>query len=62
MKGSKQFQTRLLLFMVLLLVAVVGTVYLFASAAVNSSVRVQAAEQVEVGARVFQRLLEVRSS
>jgi len=48
--------------MVLLLVAVVGTVYLFASAAVNSSVRVQAAEQVEVGARVFQRLLEVRSS
>ena len=62
MKGSKQFQTRLLLFMVLLLVAVVGTVYLFASAAANSSVRVQAAEQVEVGARVFQRLLEVRSS
>lgn len=61
MKKSKQFQTRLLLFIVLLLVAVVGTVYLFASAAVNSSVRVQASEQVEVGARVFQRLLEVRS-
>ncbi len=61
MKRSSQFQTRLLLFIVLLLVAVVGSVYLFASAAVSASVRSQSAQQLAVGARVFERLLDVRS-
>ena len=61
MKRSSQFQTRLLLFIVLLLVAVVGTVYLFASAAVSASVRSQSAQQLGVGAGVFEHLLDVRS-
>ena len=54
------FQARLVLALVLLLAAVMASVYLFARLAVGEAVREQTAQRLEVGEKVLQRLLEVR--
>lgn len=61
MKLRSSFQARVAAVLILLLLAVIGTLYFSVKAATNSAVRSQANSQLDVGLRVFERLLEVRS-
>lgn len=60
MKLRSSFQARVAFVLILLLLVVVGALYFSVKMATNSAVRGQASAQLEVGARVFERLLEVR--
>jgi len=60
MKLRSSFQARVACVLILLLLVVVGALYFSVKAATNSAVRGQASAQLEVGTRVFERLLEVR--
>ncbi|HBX54088.1 putative bifunctional diguanylate cyclase/phosphodiesterase [Pseudomonas sp. UBA2684] len=55
------FQARIATVLILLLSVVVGALYFAVQTATNVAVRSQAHEQLEVGTRVFEQLLEVRS-
>jgi diguanylate cyclase (GGDEF)-like protein len=54
------FQARIASVLILLLLVVVGALYFAVQAATNVAVRSQAREQLDVGTRVFERLLDVR--
>ncbi len=55
------FQARIAVVLILLLSAVVAALYLAVQAATSVAVRGQAGEQLDVGTRVFEQALEVRS-
>jgi diguanylate cyclase (GGDEF)-like protein len=54
------FQARIASVLILLLLVVIGALYFAVQAATNVAVRSQAREQLDVGTRVFERLLDVR--
>nr|WP_241679166.1 EAL domain-containing protein [Pseudomonas kitaguniensis] len=54
------FQARVASVLILLLLVVIGALYFSVKAATSSAVRGQAMMQLEVGSRVFERLLDVR--
>jgi diguanylate cyclase (GGDEF)-like protein len=54
------FQARITSVLILLLLVVVGALYFAVQAATNVAVRSQAREQLDVGTRVFEQLLDVR--
>ncbi|MBD9457144.1 EAL domain-containing protein [Pseudomonas sp. PDM05] len=60
MKLRSSFQARVASVLILLLLVVVGALYFSVKAATSEAVRGQAKAQLEVGARVFERLLDVR--
>ncbi len=60
MKLRNSFQARIASVLILLLLLVVGALYFSVNAATNAAVRLQASTQLEVGTRVFERLLEIR--
>ncbi len=60
MKLRSSFQARIACVLTLLLLVVVAAVTLAVKVATNDAVRRQAAEQLEVGTRVFERLLDMR--
>jgi HAMP domain-containing protein len=60
MKLRNSFQSRIACVLTLLLLVVVGAVYFAVKAATNDAVQTQAQEQLEVGTRVFERLLGIR--
>lgn len=60
MKLRSSFQARVACVLIMLLLVVVGALYFSVKAATNSAVRGQASAQLEVGTRVFERLLDVR--
>ncbi|MDB5983097.1 MAG: diguanylate cyclase, partial [Pseudomonas sp.] len=60
MKLRNSFQARIACVLTLLLLVVVGAVYFAVKAATNDAVQTQAQEQLEVGTRVFERLLSIR--
>ena len=60
MKLKSSFQARIACVLILLLLVVVAALTLAVKVATNEAVRGQAAEQLEVGTRVFERLLDVR--
>ncbi|NVZ49528.1 EAL domain-containing protein [Pseudomonas sp. B6002] len=60
MKLRSSFQARVASVLILLLLVVIGALYFSVKAATSSAVRGQAMAQLEVGSRVFERLLEVR--
>lgn len=60
MKLKSSFQARIACVLILLLLVVVAALTLAVKVATNDAVRGQAAEQLEVGTRVFERLLDVR--
>ncbi|MHA6492852.1 putative bifunctional diguanylate cyclase/phosphodiesterase [Pseudomonas borbori] len=55
------FQARIAGVLILLLLVVVSALYLAVLTATNAAVRSQAGEQLEIGSRVFEQLLDVRS-
>jgi diguanylate cyclase (GGDEF)-like protein len=59
-KLRSSFQARIACVLILLLLVVVAALTLAVKVATNEAVRGQAAEQLEVGTRVFERLLDVR--
>jgi len=59
-KLRSSFQARVASVLILLLLVVIGALYFSVKAATNSAVRSQALAQLDVGARVFERLLDVR--
>ncbi|WP_421555812.1 putative bifunctional diguanylate cyclase/phosphodiesterase [Pseudomonas kitaguniensis] len=61
MKLRSSFQARVASVLILLLLVVIGALYFSVKAATSSAVRGQAMMQLEVGSRVFERLLDVRS-
>ncbi|WP_042934465.1 HAMP domain-containing protein, partial [Pseudomonas gingeri] len=61
MKLRSSFQARVACVLILLLLVVVGALYFSVKVATNDAVRSQAREQLDVGARVFERLLDVQS-
>lgn len=60
MNLRSSFQARIACVLILLLLVVVGAVYFAVKAATSSAVYTQAEEQLQVGSRVFERLLEIR--
>ena len=60
MNLRSSFQARIACVLTLLLLVVVGAVYFAVKAATDNAVRIQAQEQLEVGTRVFERLLDIR--
>ena len=54
------FQARIASVLILLLLVVIGALYFAVQAATSVAVRSQAREQLDVGTRVFERLLDVR--
>lgn len=60
MKLRSSFQARIACVLILLLLVVVSAVYFAVKAATNDAVHTQAQEQLEVGTRVFERLLDIR--
>ena len=60
MKLRTSFQARIACVLILLLLVVVGALTVAVKVATNDAVRAQAREQLEVGTRVFERLLDVR--
>ncbi|MFL1525980.1 putative bifunctional diguanylate cyclase/phosphodiesterase [Pseudomonas sp. O230] len=60
MKLRSSFQARIACVLILLLLVVVGALYFSVKAVTNSAVRAQANAQLDVGTRVFERLLDVR--
>ncbi|MEK1939137.1 MAG: EAL domain-containing protein [Pseudomonas sp.] len=61
MKRRNSFQTRIAGVLILLLLVVIGSLYFAVKAATADAVKKQASQQLEVGVRVFERLLDVRS-
>lgn len=59
-KLRSSFQARVASVLILLLLVVIGALYFSVKAATSSAVRSQALAQLDVGARVFERLLDVR--
>lgn len=59
-KLRNSFQAQVTAVLILLLLVVIGSLYFSVKVATNSAVRSQANSQLEVGTRVFERLLEVR--
>nr|WP_152751462.1 EAL domain-containing protein [Pseudomonas kitaguniensis] len=59
-KLRSSFQARVASVLILLLLVVIGALYFSVKAATSSAVRGQAMMQLEVGSRVFERLLDVR--
>ena len=59
-KLRSSFQARVASVLILLLLVVIGALYFSVKAATGDAVRSQAKAQLEVGARVFERLLDVR--
>ncbi|KJH75739.1 putative bifunctional diguanylate cyclase/phosphodiesterase [Pseudomonas sp. ES3-33] len=60
MKLRNSFQAQVTAVLILLLLVVIGSLYFSVKVATNSAVRSQANTQLDVGTRVFERLLEVR--
>ena len=60
MKIADSFQARIATVLILLLLVVVGSLYFAVQAATSAAVKQQAVAQLGVGARVFERLLDVR--
>ncbi|WP_397451626.1 EAL domain-containing protein [Pseudomonas sp. NA-150] len=60
MKLRSSFQARIACVLILLLLVVIGAVYFAVNAATKDAVGTQAKEQLEVGTRVFERLLGIR--
>ncbi|MGF6096049.1 EAL domain-containing protein [Pseudomonas sp. 18175] len=60
MKLRSSFQARVASVLILLLLVVIGALYFSVKAATGDAVRSQAKAQLDVGARVFERLLDVR--
>jgi diguanylate cyclase len=60
MKLRSSFQARIACVLTLLLLVVVGAVYVAVKVATSDAVQTQAEEQLEVGTRVFERLLGIR--
>ncbi|AIS15889.1 DeoR faimly transcriptional regulator [Pseudomonas rhizosphaerae] len=60
MKLRNSFQARIACVLILLLSVVVGALTIAVKVATNDAVRAQAREQLQVGTRVFERLLDVR--
>ncbi|WP_040070573.1 putative bifunctional diguanylate cyclase/phosphodiesterase [Pseudomonas batumici] len=60
MKLRSSFQARVARVLILLLLVVIGALYFSVKAATNSAVRGQASEQLQLGTRVFERLLDVQ--
>ena len=60
MKLRSSFQARVASVLILLLLVVIGALYFSVKAATSDAVRGQAKAQLDVGARVFERLLDVR--
>lgn len=56
----RSFQARIASVLILLMLVVVGALYFAVQAATNVAVRSQAREQLDVGTRVFEQLLDVR--
>ncbi len=61
MKLSNSFQSRIAGVLILLLLVVIGTLYFAVKVATAEAVKKQAGEQLEVGVRVFERLMDMRS-
>jgi len=59
-KLRNSFQARIACVLILLLSVVVGALTIAVKVATNDAVRAQAREQLQVGTRVFERLLDVR--
>ncbi len=59
-KLRSSFQARVASVLILLLLVVIGALYFSVKVATRSAVRGQALAQLEVGSRVFERLLDVR--
>jgi len=59
-KLRSSFQARVARVLILLLLVVIGALYFSVKAATNSAVRGQASEQLQLGTRVFERLLDVQ--
>ena len=60
MKLRNSFQARIACVLILLLSVVVGALTVAVKVATNDAVRTQAREQLQMGTRVFERLLDVR--
>ncbi|MGV8920335.1 MAG: EAL domain-containing protein [Pseudomonas sp.] len=60
MKLRSSFQARIACVLILLLLVVIGAVYFAVNVATKDAVDTQAREQLEVGTRVFERLLGIR--
>ena len=60
MKLRSSFQARVASVLILLLLVVIGALYFSVKAATSDAVRGQAKAQLDVGARVFERLLDMR--
>ncbi|MEB0039693.1 MULTISPECIES: EAL domain-containing protein [unclassified Pseudomonas] len=60
MNLRSSFQARIAGVLILLMLVVIGAVYFAVKAATDNAVRIQAEEQLEVGTRVFQNLLDIR--
>lgn len=61
MRLSNSFQARIACVLILLLLVVVGALYFAFKAATGAAVQAQAREELDIGGRVFVRLLELRS-
>ncbi len=59
-KLRSSFQAQVACVLILLLLVVIGALYFSVKAATNSAVRSQASEQLQLGTRVFERLLDVQ--
>ena len=60
MKFRASFQARIAGVLIVLLLIVVSAVYLAVKVATDDAVRTQAQAQLEVGSRVFERLIDLR--
>ena len=60
MKLRTSFQARIACVLILLLLVVVGALTVAVKVATNDAVRAQARDQLQVGTRVFERLLDMR--
>ncbi|WP_236233109.1 putative bifunctional diguanylate cyclase/phosphodiesterase [Pseudomonas tohonis] len=61
MRLSNSFQARIACVLILLLLVVVGALYFAVKVATGAAVQAQAREELDIGGRVFERLLESRS-
>jgi diguanylate cyclase (GGDEF)-like protein len=58
---SNSFQARIACVLILLLLVVIGALYFAVKVATGAAVQAQAREELDIGGRVFERLLESRS-
>lgn len=61
MRLSNSFQARIACVLILLLLVVIGALYFAVKVATGAAVQAQAREELDIGGRVFERLLESRS-